>query len=103
MTTDPSDLEASNHVEQQISLGSENLSLTDKHDFAIVKHEPIASFAAVANIVPRVHFALVHNDTAELVHKSICRAVDVVICHGDTGCLCRAQSRLVGGGVRIDI
>lgn len=44
-----------------------------------------------------------HNDAAELVDKSVGRAVDVVICNGDTGRLCRTQGGLMGSGVRIDI
>ncbi len=72
-------LQSANHVEQQISLCSKDLCLTNQHYLAVIEHEPVVAFSTVANVVSRVDLALVHNHTAQLVYERIRGAVDVVI------------------------
>lgn len=75
----PSNVQATNHVEQEIRFGSEHFRLADQNDLAVVKGKPIAPFSRIADVVSRVDLAFVDDDGGELVDEGIDGRVDIVV------------------------
>lgn len=72
-------LQSTDHVKQQISFSSKDLSLANEHHLAIVEHEPVVALSRVANVVTRVDLALVYDDGGESVDQAVGGRVHVVI------------------------